>query len=226
LVHGIGALSDGVQRVRVGALLFFRSSRIFLSAPHRTAVRAAMPQSKIHSEKTRRGRMNTRTIWRISASLFFVVILGIFVHLRGGLGIEPIAKAAAQNEDSFPLTCSSQTIRGSYGISTTGSILFGGPVGLVADVGVVTFDGNSGASQTSTVSLNGTIIHRSSLSGSYTVNPDCTGDLSLVLPAPTGTTTSTSQFVIVRNGEELQTIVTGAGRVLAGNAKRQHPRFW
>lgn len=171
--------------------------------------------------------MNWKTIWRISVPLFFVVILGVVMHLRGGLlGIEPTAKAAAQDEDSFPFVCSSQTIKGPYGISTTGSILFGGPVGLVADVGVLTFDGNSGASQTSTVSLNGTIIHRSSLSGSYTVNADCTGDLSLVLPTPTGTTTSTSQFVIVRNGEELQTIVTGAGRVLSGNAKRQHPRFW
>lgn len=172
--------------------------------------------------------MNMKTIWRTGLLLAFVMLLGIGVHLRGGLVvIEPLAKASAQLDDSFPSGCTLQTIRGSYGISTTGSIVSAGPVGLVADVGVITFDGSGGASQTSTVSLNGVIIpNRSSLGGSYVVNADCTGDISLTLPTPTGTTTSTSHFVIVRHGEELQTIVTGAGRVLAGDAKRQHPRSW
>jgi hypothetical protein len=169
-----------------------------------------------------------KTMWRIGLVLVFVMLLGIGVHLRGGLVvIEPSAKASAQPDDSFPSECSLQTIRGSYGISTTGSIVSAGPIGLVADVGVITFDGSGGVSQTSTVSLNGTIIpSRSSLAGTYEVNSDCTGDLSLTLPTPTGPAPSTSHFVIVHNGEELLTIVTGAGRVLSGNAKRQHPRIW
>jgi hypothetical protein len=86
---------------------------------------------------------------------------------------------------------------------------------------VITFDGDGGVSQTTTVSLNGMIMpNRTSLSGSYLVNPGCTGDFSLTLPGPTGPITSTSHFVIVDNGEELQTINTGEGRVLAGDAKR------
>lgn len=158
----------------------------------------------------------------------FVVVFGIGVNMRHGRFVfEPVAKAAAQSDDFSPFVCSLQTTKGSYGISTTGSIVSAGPVGLVADVGVITFDGSGGASQTSTVSLNGVIIpNRSSLGGSYTVSADCTGDISLTLPTPTGTTTSTSHFVIVRNGEELQTIVTGPGRVLVGYAERQHQRFW
>ena len=32
-------------------------------------------------------------------------------------------------------------LKGSYGFTTTGSIVAAGPVGLVADVGVMTFDG-------------------------------------------------------------------------------------
>jgi hypothetical protein len=134
-----------------------------------------------------------------------------------------------EDDDSSPFTCSLKTIKGSYATSTTGSILFAGPVGAVADVGKITFDGNGGASQTTAVSLNGVIIpSRSSLSGSYRVEADCTGDISLTLPGPTGTITSTSRFVIVRNGEELLTINTGLGRVLTGIAtkQRQHPRFW
>jgi hypothetical protein len=172
--------------------------------------------------------MDMKNTLKVCFLLVFVMVLGIGAHLRHGrLVIEPAAKAAAQLDDFSPLVCSPQTIKGSYGISTTGSIVSAGPIGLVADVGVITFDGGGGASQTSTVSLNGTIIpNRSSVGGSYLVNADCTGDISLTLPTPTGTTISTSHFVIVRNGEELQTIITGAGRVLAGNAKRQHPRIW
>ena len=134
-----------------------------------------------------------------------------------------------EDDDSSPFTCSLKTIKGSYATSTTGSILFAGPVGAVADVGKITFDGNGGASQTTAVSLNGVIIpSRSSLSGSYRVEADCTGDISLTLPGPTGTITSTSRFVIVRNGEEILTINTGVGRVLTGIATKQHqhPRFW
>jgi len=72
------------------------------------------------------------------------------------------------------------------------------------------------------VSTNGLIIpNRSSLSGTYLVNPDCTGDLALVLPVPGGTITSTSHFVIVDHGKEIRLVNSGAGRVITGNAKKQ-----
>jgi len=131
-----------------------------------------------------------------------------------------------EDDDSSPFVCSRKTIKGSYATSTTGSIVFGGPVGLVADSGKIVFDGNGGAAQTTAVSLNGVIIqNRPSLSGSYTMNADCTGDISLVLPGATGTIMSTFDFVVVRNGEELLTVNSGVGRVLTGIATRQHSRF-
>src|ERR1700688_120060 len=143
-----------------------------------------------------------------------------------GLGKAVSSVDDNEDDDSSPFACSLKTIKGSYATSTTGSILFAGPVGAVADVGKITFDGKGEASQTTTASLNGVIIpNRSSMSGSYTMNADCTGDISLVLPVPTGTITSTSHFVLVHNGEELLTINTGVGRVLTGMAKKQHPRF-
>jgi hypothetical protein len=130
-----------------------------------------------------------------------------------------------EDDDFSPLACSLHTIKGSYGISTTGSILAAGPVGLVADVGAITFDGNGGASQTTTVSLNGMILpNRSSLAGSYTVNSDCTGELSITLPSPTHPIPSNSRFVVVEGGNQLLLINTGFGRALAGVATRQHAR--
>lgn len=118
--------------------------------------------------------------------------------------------------------CSVASLTGSYGIQSTGSIVAFGPVGTIAEAGVIKFDGAGGASQTTTVSLSGTIVpNRSSLSGSYLVNPDCTGDLALVLPVPDGTTTSTSHFVLVDHGKEMLLVNTGAGRVIVGDAKKQ-----
>jgi hypothetical protein len=118
--------------------------------------------------------------------------------------------------------CSAATLNGSYGTQSTGSIVAFGPVGLVAEAGIIKFDGIGGVSQTTTLSLGGTIIpNRSSLSGNYLVNPDCTGDLALVLPVPGGTTTSTGHFVIVDHGKEIRLVNTGAGRVIVGNARKQ-----
>jgi hypothetical protein len=139
-----------------------------------------------------------------------------------GIGKRVASSDDNEDDDSSPPACSQQTIRGSYGESTTGSIVAAGPVGLVADVGRITFDGNGGASQTTTVSLNGMIIpNRSSLAGSYIVNPDCTGELSITLPTPAGPIPSTSRFVIVETGNELLLVNTGLGRVLTGVATRQ-----
>jgi hypothetical protein len=118
--------------------------------------------------------------------------------------------------------CLVASLHGSYGIQSTGSITSLGPIGPVAEAGVLAFDGAGGASQTTTVSAGGQIIpNRTSLSGSYLVNPDCTGDLALVLPVPGGTITSTSHFVIVEDGKEIRLVNTGTGRVIVGNARKQ-----
>jgi hypothetical protein len=141
--------------------------------------------------------------------------LSMVFTLAMALSLVPSAKADVDE-------CSVITLKGSFGIATNGSIVAFGPVGPVAEVGVIKFDGAGGVSQTTTVSLNGTILpNRSSISGSYEVNPDCTGDLSVVLPGPAGTITSTSDFVIVDHGKEIRLVNTGAGRVLLGNARRQ-----
>ena len=130
------------------------------------------------------------------------------------LALSPFARADSDE-------CSVSRWNSSFGIATNGSIVASGPVGPVAEVGVIKFDGAGGA-QTTTLSLNGTILpNRSSLSGTYEVNSDCTGDLSLVLPAPGGTITSTSHFVIVDHGKEIRLVNTGAGRVPLGNARKQ-----
>ena len=141
-------------------------------------------------------------------------------HVRGYDGqLAPAAHAANSPEESPDDSCSLASLKGSFGISTTGMIVALGPVGPVGEVGTISFDGTGGVTQITTVSLNGTILSNRVSSGSYVVNEDCTGSLSLALPPPAGM--SNSNFVIVDHAKELRLINTGAGRVLTGNAKRQ-----
>jgi hypothetical protein len=180
-------------------------------------------RTKLSAEKTsasKKRRTTVKIIGKVGVSFVLVGGLALAVHVRGGRAqFVPVAQAADSQDNSSDEACSLDTLRGSFGVTTTGFIVAFGPVGPVADVGVITFDGNGGVSQTTTVSLNGIIIPSRTSSGSYVVNSDCTGSQSLQLPPPAGA--SNSNFVIVDHGRELRLINTGNGRVLAGNAKRQ-----
>lgn len=159
--------------------------------------------------------MQTTKVTFISVSAF--LILALVTYLRDGTIDSP---AAAQAHDQgIQFTCTVGALRGPYGITTTGWIVSLGPV---AEAGVITFDGVGGASQTTTISLNGTIVpNRTSLSGTYIVDPDCTGSISLTVPTPSGPAPSNLHFVIADHGRELQLVNTGMGRVLTSTAKRQ-----
>jgi hypothetical protein len=160
-----------------------------------------------------------KTIGKIGISFALAGALALAVHVPGrDAQLVPAAHAANSPEDSDD-SCSLGSLNGSFGITTTGWIVALGPVGPVGEVGTITFDGTGGVSQATTVSLNGTILPNRMSSGSYVVNANCTGSLSLVLPPPAGV--SNSNFVIVDHGKELRLINSGAGRVLTGNAKRQ-----
>jgi hypothetical protein len=161
-----------------------------------------------------------RIISKIGISIVLAGGLALAVHVRaGGAQLVPAAQAADSPDNFSDEPCWLGSLHGSFGVTTTGFIVAFGPIGPVADVGVIAFDGSGGVSQTTTVSLNGVIVPNRTTNGNYVVNSDCTGSLSLQLPPPAGA--SNSNFVIVDHGKELRLINTGNGRVLAGNAKRQ-----
>jgi hypothetical protein len=164
-----------------------------------------------------------RSMNRMSVAAFGMsAIFALGVHPDNGqIQLVPAVRAESGADAPEVVGCSVARLKGSYGFTTTGSILAFGPVGLVADVGVLAFDGFGGVYQTETLSLNGDISKRSG-QGIYSVDRDCTGDMSITVPLPTGeTTTLTSDFVIVDEGKEIRFIVTGRGRVLTTVARRQ-----
>ncbi|MBN3789468.1 hypothetical protein [Burkholderia sp. Ac-20353] len=88
-------------------------------------------------------------------------------------------------------TCSSDTLKGAYAFSAQGEIIglldakgvhpFATP-SILDDVAIVTFDGVSHFSRTDFGNANGvprTPDFNSSQSGAYTVNPNCTGTMTI-----------------------------------------------
>ena len=94
----------------------------------------------------------------------------------------------ATNINAAPGLCSTATPKGSFGFLEQGTLLHSVP-GIplpppvpYANVGIVTLDGAGHVSGTYTASFGGAIVP-GTISGSYTVNPDCTYSLQFT-PAP------------------------------------------
>jgi hypothetical protein len=135
------------------------------------------------------------------------------------LALGLVSAASAQNK-----ACTNATLKGSFGYSSTGTLLesyvpspFAGPF---AEVGTQTFDGSGGTSATATLSSNGNIVSVT-VTGTYTVNPDCTGTLTLLV-SPFNATVH-ANLVIDKNGNAFQAIETEPGLIVTRMAWRQFP---
>ena len=133
------------------------------------------------------------------------------------LGVLSMAQAAEHRE------CSNASLRGSFGFTNTGTNLalpppFAGPI---AQIGRQTFDGRGNTDATATLSANGNIV-RVTVQGTYAVNPDCTGSMTLYV-SPFGAT-ALLDFVIDDDGAELRAIITDAGAIESLVFKKQFPR--
>ena len=111
--------------------------------------------------------------------------------------------------------CSNATIKGTFvhmatGFETAPSAI----AGPLTGVGTDTFDGHGGVTSTATLSLNGNIVSLAA-TGTYNVNPDCTGTYTIP-----GTRLA---LVITDSGNEIQAICVDPGVVLTHIFRRQFP---
>ena len=105
------------------------------------------------------------------------------------------ASAAMAQDGEGPFSCRNQMLRGDYALEISGtrpapappggtpSYVPGTPEALIG-VGVRTFDGEGTFTQVTNEkgSLSGILFPNRSLHGTYSVNPDCSGSLSLFVP--------------------------------------------
>src|SRR5262245_9490281 len=138
----------------------------------------------------------------IAPTTLATIVVTLFV-----LGTAPTARA------DEPRACSNASLRGSFGFTSQGALVANFPppvIGPFGEIGRQTFDGRGNTEGTATLSGNGN-IRRVAFQGTYVVNPDCTGVMTLFV-SPIGSTVDLD-FVIDDGGTELRAIVTGAGAV-------------
>jgi len=147
----------------------------------------------------------------------FANTLAIAVATAFALSIAPTAQAADKG-------CSNATLKGTFAYTNTGFLTAPPPeVGPFAGVGTQTFDGNGRTTATAWISQNGNIVS-ATITGTYTVNPDCTGTFTLLVsPAGIPPFTNNAFFVIDGSEAEFRAINTNTGQVVTTVARRQFP---
>jgi len=129
------------------------------------------------------------------------------------LGMAPAAKAADKG-------CSNLSLTGTFAFTTTGFLVAApAPLGPYGQAGTQTFDGNGGTTTSSMSSTNGKIGQETS-TGTYTVNPDCTG--TFTLPIAPGIA-SHYFFALSDSGAEFQAICLDPVAVITRVGRRQFP---
>ncbi|HTO87725.1 MAG TPA: hypothetical protein VMR54_09400 [Thermoanaerobaculia bacterium] len=147
----------------------------------------------------------------------------LFKALRIALGsllVAGIAPALLADDGPYG-RCSNWSVAGPYGYTTTGTRIGVGPV---AGVGLVTLGRDGSISGSQTVSFNGTIADET-ITGTYTVNADCAGQVTVnvVSSIPTFNRTSTLDFVWVNHSDAVHAIFTSAGTIITLDGQKVNP---
>jgi len=132
-------------------------------------------------------------------------------------GIAPVLLA----DDGHGGRCSNWSAAGAYGYTSTGTRIGLGPV---AGVGLVTLGRDGSVDGKQTVSFNGTIADET-FTGTYTVNADCTGQLTVdvVSSIPAFNRTSSLDLVWVNRSDAIRAIFTGAGTIITIDGQKVNP---
>ncbi|HET7695361.1 MAG TPA: hypothetical protein VFK57_06605 [Vicinamibacterales bacterium] len=128
----------------------------------------------------------------------------------GVAGLSAVPDARPQAAPPAGAPCSDRTIRGDYGFSIDGTILAGTPNAfLLRGVAMTHFDGEGGLTQVDFTTRNGAPFSPDwrSATGTYAINPDCTGTATIV-PSD-GTPSVQLRLVVTDHGRQIRTVVVG-----------------
>lgn len=141
--------------------------------------------------------------------------LAILVAILGhGVRSDAVAQDRATQERAHGPECSPRTLRGGYGLVGSGVRGLGpGASESFATVSMVTYDGQGSfeAIGTSHGAVTG-VREGAAVTGTYYVNPDCTGGQITYLP---GLPPLEDRFVIVDGGREVRTVVISPATTIA-----------
>ena len=140
-------------------------------------------------------------------------------------GLAVVTGSKASMLQAKPQACTTAILRGGYGAGTTGLInISNNPNDIkiktfvpFAEAVYFLFDGDGNVSGTSTADFGG-FVSPVTFTGTYTVNANCTGNLTVDAGA---SGIVHRDLVIVDAGKEVEFVSTDPGVVIAGYMKKQ-----
>jgi hypothetical protein len=120
---------------------------------------------------------------------------------------------------SHASACSDFTLRGSYAFTIHGSIILpDGSTLLVDGLAKQTFDGNGHFTQVDAVAVGGNLPPGwRPGSGTYSLNPDCTGSQTIVIP---GNPDVHLQLIVAQSGNTIHQVVIDPGVAATAEGER------
>jgi len=140
---------------------------------------------------------------------------------RISLFLLTLALAASSTLTAHASACSNSTIRGTYASTIHGTVFLPDGSSLLIDgLAKQTFDGNGNFTQVDAVAANGNLTPGwRPGSGTYSVNPDCTGTQTIVIP---GNPDLHTQIVVAQSGNTIHGMVTDPGFATTAEGERVH----
>lgn len=143
------------------------------------------------------------------------------MKFRISLFLLTLGLAALSTFPAYARECSNKTLKGTYANSLHGLIFIPGVSTPLVLAGVVktTYDGNGNFTQVDAVGDNGGGVTPGWRpgSGTYSVNPDCTGTQTIVIA---GMADLHLQFVVSPSGNTMHFVVIDPGLATAGDSER------
>jgi hypothetical protein len=133
----------------------------------------------------------------------------------------PALSGAVWAGGSDDLGCSNATLKGLYMFAQSGYTTVSGSLVPEGITGKAIFHGNGKFDSLATISIGGDIIPDDAAPGTYTVNSDCTGTVTVIMTPPTPDVHL--DIFVAPDGNKFFTIQTDAGNVLSGTEQRVSP---
>ena len=133
----------------------------------------------------------------------------------------PAVSGAVWAGGSDDLGCSNATLKGLYMFAQSGYTTVSGSLVPEGVTGKAIFHGNGKFDSLATISIGGDIIPDDAAPGTYTVNSDCTGTVTVIMTPPTPDVHL--DIFVAPDGNKFFTIQTDAGNVLSGTEQRVSP---
>ena len=138
---------------------------------------------------------------------------------RISLFLLTLALAASSTLTAHARACSNLTIQGTYAFTLHGTVFLPDTSTLLIDgIAKQTYDGRGNLTQLDAVATNGNMAPGwRPGTGTYSVNPDCTGTLTLSVP---GLQDLHIQFIVAQSGKTIHQVVTDPGVATTAEGER------